>query len=102
VQFDFEARIDRRGTGSVKWDRNIATHGQAAPGEAFAGDGPEPIPLTIADMEIAAPPVVVEAMRARLDHGIFGYTPIARRRATGRSAAMAGGSRRTGSCPSTA
>ncbi|MFZ9487068.1 MAG: MalY/PatB family protein [Alphaproteobacteria bacterium] len=74
MQFDFEARIDRRGTGSVKWDRNIATHGQAAPGEAFAGDGPEPIPLTIADMEIAAPPVVVEAMRARLDHGIFGYT----------------------------
>lgn len=74
MAFDFETRIDRRGTGAVKWDRNVATHGQAAPGEAFAGDGPEPIPLTIADMEIAAPPVVVEAMRARLAHGVFGYT----------------------------
>ena len=74
MAFDFETRIDRRGTGAVKWDRNVATHGQAAPGEAFAGDGPEPIPLTIADMEITAPPVVVEAMRARLAHGVFGYT----------------------------
>ncbi len=72
--FDFEARIDRRGTGAVKWDRNVATHGQAAPGEAFAGEGPPPIPLTIADMEHAAPPAVVAAMRARLDHGVFGYT----------------------------
>jgi cystathionine beta-lyase len=74
VEFDFETPIDRRGTGAVKWDRNTATHGQAAPGEAFAGDGPPPIPLTIADMELAAPPVVVAAMRARLDHGVFGYT----------------------------
>ena len=74
MDFDFETRIDRRGTGAVKWDRNIATHGQAAPGEAFAGDGPPPIPLTIADMEHAAPTAVIAAMRARLDHGVFGYT----------------------------
>lgn len=74
MEFDFETRIDRRGTGAVKWDRNIATHGQAAPGEAFAGDGPPPIPLTIADMELAAPAPVIAAMRARLAHGIFGYT----------------------------
>ena len=74
MEFDFETPIDRRGTGAVKWDRNIATHGQAAPGEAFAGDGPPPIPLTIADMELAAPPAVIAAMRARFDHGIFGYT----------------------------
>jgi cystathionine beta-lyase len=74
MEFDFETPIDRRGTGAVKWDRNIATHGQAAPGEAFAGDGPPPIPLTIADMELAAPPVVIAAMRARLGHGVFGYT----------------------------
>jgi cystathionine beta-lyase len=74
MDFDFETRIDRRGTGAVKWDRSVATHGQAAPGEAFAGDGPPPIALTIADMEFAAPPAVIAAMRARLDHGIFGYT----------------------------
>ena len=72
--FDFDTRIDRRGTGAVNGDRNSATHGPAAPGEAFAGDGPPPIPLTIADMEHAAPPAVIAAMRARLDHGVFGYT----------------------------
>ena len=38
MSFDFDARIDRRGTGAVKWDRTIATHGQPAPGEAFSDD----------------------------------------------------------------
>ncbi|MBL8696768.1 MAG: pyridoxal phosphate-dependent aminotransferase [Alphaproteobacteria bacterium] len=74
MTFDFETRIDRRGTGAIKWDRTIATHGQAAPGEAFAGDGPPPIALTIADMELASPPAVLEAMTRRIAHGIFGYT----------------------------
>ncbi len=74
MTFDFETRIDRHGTGAVKWDSAIATHGQAAPGAAFAGDGPPPIPLSIADMELAAPQVVLDAMTARVAHGIFGYT----------------------------
>ena len=38
MEFDFETPIDRRGTGADKWDRNSATHGLAAPGEAFAGE----------------------------------------------------------------
>ena len=74
MTFDFETRIDRRGTGAVKWDSTIATHGQPAPGEAFAGGGPEPIALSIADMELAAPPCVLDAMETRIRHGIFGYT----------------------------
>lgn len=74
MSFDFETRIDRRGTGAVKWDRSIATHGQAAPGAAFEDDGPPPIALTIADMELASPPMVLAAMTRRIAHGIFGYT----------------------------
>jgi cystathionine beta-lyase len=74
MSFDFDTRIDRRGTGAVKWDRTIATHGQAAPGEAFAGDGPPPIALTIADMEFEAPPPVIAAIERRVAHGVYGYT----------------------------
>lgn len=74
--FDFQTRIDRRGTGAAKWDSQLAAHGQPAPGKAWLADGLEPIPLSVADMELAAPPVVLEAMKARIDHGIFGYTMI--------------------------
>ncbi|MDA0218629.1 MAG: PatB family C-S lyase [Proteobacteria bacterium] len=76
MAFDFETRIDRRGTGAAKWNSQLAAHGQPAPGAAWLDGGPEPIPLSVADMELAAPPVVLEAMKARIDHGIFGYTMI--------------------------
>ena len=49
---------DRRDTWSFKWDRYA----------------PEVLPLWVADMDLPAPPVVIEALRARLDHGVFGYT----------------------------
>ena len=32
------------------------------------------LPLWVADMDFAAPPVVLEAIRARLDHGVLGYS----------------------------
>jgi cystathionine beta-lyase len=32
------------------------------------------IPLWLADMDFAAPPEIVQALRARVEHGIFGYT----------------------------
>lgn len=34
------------------------------------------LPMWIADMDFAAPQVVIDAMRERLDHGIFGYSYI--------------------------
>ncbi|MFZ5569012.1 MAG: MalY/PatB family protein [Thermodesulfobacteriota bacterium] len=56
---DFDAPVDRRGTDSLKWekykDRDIQ-------------------PLWVADMDFRSPPVVVEALRKRIEHGIFGYT----------------------------
>lgn len=58
MSFDFDAIIDRRGTGSEKWDR-------------YAGR--DVIPLWVADSDFLSPPAVIEALRKRADHGVFGY-----------------------------
>lgn len=55
--FDFDHIIDRRDTGSMKWDT----------GEK------DLLPLWVADMDFSAPPAVIEALKSRVDHGIFGY-----------------------------
>ncbi|SFN85122.1 cystathione beta-lyase [Formivibrio citricus] len=57
--FDFDAVIPRQGTSSLKWEK-------------YAGR--DVLPLWVADMDFAAPPAVIEALHARIDHGIFGYT----------------------------
>ena len=51
--------IDRRNTGSEKWER---WHGR------------DILPMWVADMDFAAPPCVLDALHARLDHGVLGYT----------------------------
>jgi len=57
--FDFDSVIDRRGTGSEKWEK-------------YAGR--DILPMWVADMDFRSPPVVVEALRRRTEHGVFGYT----------------------------
>jgi cysteine-S-conjugate beta-lyase len=61
--YDFDRRIDRRGTASEKWDYMEKVYGSA-----------ELLPLWTADMEFTAPPEVVQALAARVRHGVFGYT----------------------------
>ena len=39
-----------------------------------ATSGRDIIPLWVADMDFACAPAIVQALRARVDHGIFGYT----------------------------
>ena len=56
---DFERPIDRSAVPGEKWSR-------------YAGR--DILPMWVADMDFAAPPVVLEALRARLDHGVLGYT----------------------------
>jgi cysteine-S-conjugate beta-lyase len=58
VNFDFDHVPDRRGTDSQKWQK-------------YAGR--DVLPLWVADMDFPAPPPVIEALRRRLDHGVFGY-----------------------------
>jgi cysteine-S-conjugate beta-lyase len=50
---------DRHGTGSEKWDR-------------YAGR--DVLPVWVADMDFRAPEEVLEAIRGRVSHGVFGYT----------------------------
>ncbi len=59
MTFDFDSVPDRSGTGSLKWDK-------------YAGR--DIVPLWVADMDFRSPPAVVEALRARVEHGIYGYT----------------------------
>ena len=57
----FDNTPDRRGSGSYKWD--------SAP-------QPDMIPLWVADMDFATAPCVTDALRRRVDHGVFGYTLV--------------------------
>jgi cysteine-S-conjugate beta-lyase len=55
--YDFDEIIDRRPTDCAKW--NVYD--------------PDVLALWVADMDFRAPQPVVEALRCRVDHGIFGY-----------------------------
>ena len=55
--FHFDEIIPRRGTASVKWD-------------LYEEDA---LPLWVADMDFRTAPAIMEALRKRLEHGVFGY-----------------------------
>lgn len=55
--FDFDRLPARRDSDSNKWRK-------------FPADV---LPLWVADMDFASPPAVVAALRARVEHGFFGY-----------------------------
>jgi cystathionine beta-lyase len=59
TEFDFDELIDRRGTAAVKWDK-------------FAGR--DVIPMWVADMDFRSAPAIIEALKRRVEHGVFGYT----------------------------
>lgn len=61
MKYNFDERIERRGTGCVKWD------------ESHADDI---IPLWVADMDFAVAPAIQEAIQQRATHPVFGYTYV--------------------------
>ena len=63
MPFDFDELIDRRDTDSLKYDFAVRRNKPA-----------DILPLWVADMDFKAPPAVIEALTARAQHGIFGYT----------------------------
>jgi cystathionine beta-lyase len=75
MTFDFDIEIDRSGTHSVKWGY-VFKNGQFLPTDPTdAANGSERLlPMWVADMDFRVPPAVIEAMVARAQHGIFGYT----------------------------
>ncbi len=62
-QYNFDQIIDRRHTGALKFDVLEERYGDA-----------NLLPLWVADMDFATPPFIVDALRKRLEHPIFGYT----------------------------
>ncbi len=58
LAFDFDSVVDRRGTGSLKWDRYGDT---------------DVLPMWVADMDFRSPPAVIDALSERVAHGVFGY-----------------------------
>lgn len=57
----FDEIVPRRGTGSYKWD---------------TADEEGVLPMWVADMDFRTAPVVTEALRRRVEQGIFGYTKV--------------------------
>ena len=56
--YNFKDCPPRYQTGSLKWDRYPA----------------DVLPLWVADMDIETAPEIIEALKKRLDHKVFGYT----------------------------
>lgn len=64
MAFDFATPVERRapagGYASQKWHRFDA----------------DVLPLWVADMDFRSPPAVIDALRARVDHGVYGYGEV--------------------------
>ena len=60
MKYDFDSVTPRRGTLSYKWD-----------------SAPEGVlPMWVADMDFKTAPAIIDALRKRIDNGIFGYTLV--------------------------
>ena len=60
MRYDFDKLVNRRGSDCAKWD-------EAAEGV---------LPLWVADMDFETAPCIVEALRKRVEHGVFGYSLV--------------------------
>ncbi|MCH5239946.1 MAG: PatB family C-S lyase [Muribaculaceae bacterium] len=61
-KYNFDEEIERRGSGALKTDRLEERFGR---GDLLAA--------WVADMDFATPPFIIDALRKRLEHPIFGY-----------------------------
>lgn len=59
MKYDFDTIIDRKNTGSLKWDVTDRE-----------------LPMWVADMDFCTAPAVTDAISARASHGVFGYTVL--------------------------
>lgn len=61
MEYDFDTPTHRRGTNSYKWDSSTDK---------------DILPMWVADMDFKTAPCIIEALKERVDHGIFGYTRV--------------------------
>lgn len=62
-QYNFDEIIDRRGTNCVKYDGMMEHFGRT-----------DLVPLWVADMDFATPDFIIDALKKRCEHPVFGYT----------------------------
>ena len=62
MKYNFNEKIDRRNNHSAKWEEM---------GNKFVSN--DLWPMWIADMDLKTAPVIIDAMREKLEQGIFGY-----------------------------
>lgn len=62
-QYNFDEIINRRGTNCVKYDGLKEAFGNA-----------DLTPLWVADMDFATPDFIIDALKKRCEHPVFGYT----------------------------
>jgi cystathionine beta-lyase len=62
VVYDFDAPIDRRGTDCEKWDEMTPFFGRS-----------DLLPYWVADMDFKSAPEIVQALRDKVELGVFGY-----------------------------
>ena len=61
MKYNFDEEVERRATGCVKWDESPSA---------------DVIPLWVADMDFKAAPAILDAVKRRAAHGVFGYTVV--------------------------
>lgn len=61
MKYNFDEIIPRRGTNSYKWD---------------SANDADILPMWVADMDFRTAPAVTEALKKRVEHGIFGYVRV--------------------------
>lgn len=61
MAFDFDQLIDRRHSDSLKW---------------YKYRDSDVLPLWIADSDFRSPPCIIEAIKKRAGHGVFGYGAV--------------------------
>lgn len=59
MKYNFNRTVNRRNSGSIKWDV-----------------GETELPMWVADMDFQTAPEIIEALAQRVEHGVFGYTDI--------------------------
>ena len=57
--YNFDEIVNRRDSGSLKWDVKE-----------------NQLPMWIADMDFKTAPEIIEALKKRVEHGVFGYNDV--------------------------
>lgn len=62
MKYNFDKKIDRKNTDSIKWNNLKDAYGSE-----------DLLPMWVADMDFESPKEVIDALKDRVEHGVFGY-----------------------------